>query len=586
MSTPRTAGRILALLAAGFLALGCGGGDSGGISPPPNDPPPEELPGTNFFVDGAAGSDDTGDGSRTRPFATISRALTHVRTNQLTGNVRVRSLESGASYNEAAAPLAVPTGVSLFGGYDGSWRRDVVNRKTLVNGAPQAIRFEEIDQEVVLSGFAIVAASTDESDSEGIFGVHASAGSGTLSIEDNTITTRDLLGQTQGTSRANYGVYAVNLGALQVRRNTITVGDAGREPASGLPGSAGANGVAGGDGIDGDITCMGGGPCGGAAGAGGAPGGGNGGRGGYDALEHGKAGVAGASPSCPFGLVQGGAGGRGARPGSAGDGGGGANALQGDNGRGGNGHGSESLRPFVGSPTHFEVSSGLSGFQGCPGGGGGGGGGGFAGLLGGFFNQAGGGGGGGGSAGQGGTGGGFGAGGEASIGVFISGSDGIPSATLETNTITAGDGGPGGNGANGGAGGSGADGGSGGQGGSGASEGGTGGKGGDGGAGGAGGAGGGGPSYGVFVARGLAPVMRNNIITAGTGGTGGKGGTNGPANHQDGNGGWSFAIYDADVADGAAPVLEGNTLVAGAAGSPGGVAGSVGQAGGINPTND
>ena len=102
MSTPGPAGRILRLLAAGLIVGGCGGGDSGGISPPP----PGELPGTNFFVDGAGGSDATGDGSQARPFATISRALTHVRTNQLTGNVRVRSLAGGAAYEEAAAPLA------------------------------------------------------------------------------------------------------------------------------------------------------------------------------------------------------------------------------------------------------------------------------------------------------------------------------------------------------------------------------------------------------------------------------------------------------------------------------------------------
>jgi len=91
---------------------------------------------------------------------------------------------------------------------------------------------------------------------------------------------------------------------------------------------------------------------------------------------------------------------------------------------------------------------------------------------------------------------------------------------------------------------------------------------------------------GVFVGSGLSPILRNNVITAGSAGNGGTGGTNGPDNYQDGNGGWSFAIYDADVVDGATPVLEGNTLAAGAAGSRGGLAASEGEAGEINTTND
>jgi hypothetical protein len=90
----------------------------------------------------------------------------------------------------------------------------------------------------------------------------------------------------------------------------------------------------------------------------------------------------------------------------------------------------------------------------------------------------------------------------------------------------------------------------------------------------------------VFVGAGLAPVFRNNVITAGSAGNGGKGGTNAPDNYQDGNGGWSFAIYDADVADGATSTLEGNTLTPGAAGARGGLAASNGQAGEINTTND
>jgi hypothetical protein len=66
----------------------------------------------------------------------------------------------------------------------------------------------------------------------------------------------------------------------------------------------------------------------------------------------------------------------------------------------------------------------------------------------------------------------------------------------------------------------------------------------------------------------------------------GKGGTNGPDNYQDGNGGWSYAIYDANVEDGAAIVLEGNTLVPGRAGERGGLAALGGKAGEINITNE
>ncbi|RLA27889.1 MAG: hypothetical protein DRR11_17525, partial [Gammaproteobacteria bacterium] len=163
----------------------------------------------------------------------------------------------------------------------------------------------------------------------------------------------------------------------------------------------------------------------------------------------------------------------------------------------------------------------------------------------------------------------------ASIGLWL---EDVTVSRIEMNTITARNGGAGYSGGEGGLGSMGA------AGGTGASarwpadSGGDGGHGGNGGYGGNGGGGGGGPSYGVMVGLNLAPEITSNAISSDAGGMGGMG-IGGRCGfiflppfppfrdfHMGGDGGASYAIYDADISDGIVPALLDNSLTFGTGG--------------------
>jgi hypothetical protein len=498
-----------------------------------------------LFVDGDNGDDSTGDGTRELPFATLSKALASVSANQ--EDIYVLTRADDASYNESTATLTIPSGTSLYGGFDANWLRDTQSQPTLLIGHTTAVSFAPINFDTWLSGFDISTGDTVNA-AQDIYGIRATSGTATLTLRYNQISTGDVAAGTDYSAGINYGIYTTGLPGVLITDNIIVTGAAGNGAtgARGNPGNVGSRGAN----ASGSGRASGGsGNPGYNGGAGGARGGGPGGNGGSGSSGGGSLGGGGGS------------GGSGVIVGNGGDGGGGNPGRAGSAGGlgvGGDGFGAAGGGGFI-------ASNGARGGSGRIGHGGGGGGGGEASSG----SWVGGGGGGGGEGGSGGLGGQGGAGGGASVGIWL---DNVPNAIVERNTITSGRGGngaaggPGGNGGAGGAGGSG-------QGGGGScsfpgycgGDGGSGGRGGKGGAGGFGGAGGGGPSFAIFIGPNLAPGISDNMFTSGAGGTGGNGG--GSANG--GDGGWSYGVFDADPNDGIVPVLVVNTWGEGSGGTPG-----------------
>lgn len=509
------------------------------------------------FVDGDAGDDTTGTGSRAQPFATLGKAL-----STLNGSMRdlyVRTRAAQASYDETGGALEIPAGTSLYGGYDANWMRDPKGNRTRLDTNHRGLRFTALTLDAALSGFDLRVADGPDAGTD-VFGVLGTGdGSARMMLSDNVITAGDVPDGQASPAGTSYGVALHSLAEASIRDNTITAGKGG-DGAAGGSGDVGEDGDRGDNGnLDGGRSAPGGsGGAGGNGGGGGTRGGGLGGNGGG-----GDDGTAGSAPL--GGSVAGGGGGRG----GSGDGGtlpdsggGGSTGGRGVPGSAGSGAGSGSLASSL-----FPLGTGAVGGRGGHGSGGGGGGGGEANVVG----VVGGGGGGGGEGGGGGFGGAGGSGGGASIGVWL---HGIDSCELTGNTVTARNGGAGGGSGGGGSGGGGGTRGTGsagdsnvfGNGGSGA----NGGSGGGGGTGGSGGAGGGGPSFGVAFGAGMAPILSANTVTSANAGAGGGGGLRGNG----GQGGFSFALFDRAPNDGFDAALDQNALSFGTAG-PGGSSGGL-----------
>ncbi len=541
-----------------------------------------EHTGPSFYVDGDNGSDVSGDGTRSNPYASIAFALASISGANY--DIYVKTLAT--PYDESGATLTIPDDTSLYGGYDTNWVRDVTNNRTQVSGHKHAILFNNVNNNAWFSGFELTAADGDGNAPFNSSAIAAEAGSATLYIQDNTITS----GNTSASTSRNdsYGLRLVNLAGVRVLRNIITAANAGSSTATGANGPARINGRDG-QNAGPAIPDSGKGGCedsnlngcpnihnsGGPGGRGGNRGGGNG--------EDGKIGWV--STIEPGGTPSGGSGGAGGYGGTSTRTGGDGSPGWGGAGRSGGNGGIGSGFISNGFYTNTTAQAGKKGSHGVGGGGGGGGEGG--GLIG--IGDFGGGGGGGGQGGIGGLGGGAGGSGGASIGILLSG---VSDAIIDNNTLSSGNGGAGAAGGFAGVGGAGGNGGFGNGVNDNGAAGGDGGGGGMGGGGGQGGAGAGGPSYGIFVDVNIAPTISNNILTVGNGGapgadgSGSNGGAIGGRNGQDGTGriggtlprltrggtgtpaegGWAYNIYDINSDDGLVPALYNNTFTTGTAG--------------------
>jgi CARDB len=419
------------------------------------------------FVSGIG--DDSANGSRTHPVKTLAIAVA----------------KAASAHKDVYATLGVYTeilqvsdGVSVYGGYDTSWKRSLSNI-TKITGASEA------------SGDTSAAIAN---------GVTTPTTLQLLTLQPDTPIASG------GTS---YGLRGFNSSGLRLQDLTIQAAN-GVPGGNGLNGVKGASGGKGGDEVDNSFAGYG---IGGTSAVGHT--GGRGGVGGIDSSgEDGKGGLS-LNPD-QWGLA-GGPGGQGGDgdtlPHSAGGAG-----YDGDNGKFlGDGVGAAATNA-AGVAGTWQSQPGATGPNGTSGhgGGGGGGGGGDAGS-----ENYGGGGGGGGGGGQGGSGGHGGQGGGGSFGIYLVSSQG---ATVTDCSVTAA------NGAAGGTGGVGAVGGVGGAPGLGdlttfndASGGANGGHGGAGAQGGDGGGGAGGPSIAIFgLSAAQAPGTTTSHGTAGSGGAGGR----------------------------------------------------------------
>jgi hypothetical protein len=462
--------RFAVLVAVALVACAHGNpGNGGDVDAAPDTPPPPDsacgsLPCDAIYV--ASSGSDTAAGTKDAPVLTIGAGIAKAAAASPVGAVFVQA----GSYAEA---LDVPSGVTIYGGFDASWSRADAATTEIVGLSP-AVAFRSI---AAPSGLDQVTVKSTDAVQPGSSSI-AVLVTGSMKVELRGVTLLPGNGATgfDGLSgAAAAGGTVGTAGKPGVERSSAIGCDEGALPAGG-PGGNSACGRGGG---------LGGGPgVGDGAGGAGAPG------------------VVG---------TPGGAGGTSGKAGSVGADG--ANGTPGTLGGGGAEAGMFAAALYMPS----NGGNGTAGGNANGGGGGGGGGGGTNNCDSSGSSGGGGGGGGcGGGAATGGTGGG-GSFGLVAVDSYVS---------LSASTITAGLGGGGGRGGTGGTGGTGGAGGGGGpyggsndqdDGGNGA----AGGRGGNGGGGGHGGGGGGGPSAAV-VCSGTAPVLTpQSTLNKGTGGAGG-----------------------------------------------------------------
>ena len=105
--------------------------------------------GTLVYVSAARGSDEKGKGSRSLPWASVSKALAAAKKIKKP----VAVLVAGGEYQEKT--LTMVTGVDLFGGYrDGDWSRDIWSNRTILDGEGKH-RILIADNKATLDGFEV-----------------------------------------------------------------------------------------------------------------------------------------------------------------------------------------------------------------------------------------------------------------------------------------------------------------------------------------------------------------------------------------------------------------------------------------------
>ncbi len=430
------------------------------------------------------GGNDAAPGTRAEPKRTIAAAITAAQAAGVGFAVYI----AAGTYAET---ITLASGVSLYGGYNGSdWTRAAGN-VTTIQGGTTAVVANELAGATVLQRLTIVSAAAT-TPGESSYGVRARGGSSRLTLQACTITAGAGAVGVAGTDGV-MGATGANggMGGVATSSNGAA-GTAGTSACAGAGGGGGAGRFGQAAGVSGNAGMM---VTGG--GAGGAAGGGGG------------AGL------CVAGVVTNGGS---AAPASAA-------AAGSPGGNGANGTAGSNVGSFATDTGLYVPPGGGVGTPGRAGGGGGGGGSGGGGsipcgtLM--CCGTGSGGGGGGGAGGCGGTAGGGGGGGGGSFAVLSVGA----MVTIDGGSLTAGAGGVGGRGGNGGGAGAPGSGGGGGMGASNSGNGGNGAIGGRGGPGGSGAGGAGGPSVCVLYV-GTAPTLNMpRYARSTTPAAGGAGGT-------------------------------------------------------------
>jgi hypothetical protein len=263
------------------------------------------------FVDADAGSDASGDGSMSKPYASLRHALSRIGNSR--GDAYLRTRAGSAVYDEAGSNLVLPSGTSLYGGYGAGWTRNVAAGKAEVRTNALGLRYNGVAHDTWVSGLVIRSAGSTTPD-DTVAGLWASGnGTARMTVEDNTIVAGNVGNGNSALPGSSYGLYLAGLTHAAVLRNDITAG----RGANGLAGSGGSSTGGGGDGgnngnrTGGNNAAGGSGGPGGDGGLGGARGGGINGSGG--------GGAGGGSVDAPLGgRVAGGSGGQGGVSGTRG----------------------------------------------------------------------------------------------------------------------------------------------------------------------------------------------------------------------------------------------------------------------------
>ena len=499
-----------------------------------------------IFVSFDNGSNANSGVTASMPVKTISYALTLAASGD---TLCIQNRDGNATYDESAATLVIPSGVSLVGGFDSSWSH--TDTRTLILGSPIALRYTNLNGDAELNTISVEAVNPSQS-SQDSMALRIVYGTATLSIKNVSLVSGDIVAGAPEEDQpgSSYGIYVFELAKLDIIDSQINGGRGG-------DGGAGADGDVGEDGAPGDPgattpDCI--------TDTYGAPGGSGGLHPSFESLNGHKGGDGGdLLTSGSPGAASSGEGPCGGSPSTPGD-----TPPDGSNATcsGDAGDAGEDAMAFVSGPgamNDFYVpvsgSPGDSGESGVPGSAGGGG---AAHTCFTCNDAPGNGGGGGGAAGSGGQGGRPGNGGGGSFAIYATNVD----LTLESTVLLSSQGGNGGPSGNGGPGGSGGDGGPGSDncGGYGAG-GGDGGSGGDGGPGGDGSGGSGGPSIALVLVESTL-TLEDLTLESGNGGSGGE-----SRNGRSGDGGHSYAIYASNVS--LIPDLSEVTLSTGSPGAPG-----------------
>ncbi len=218
-----------------------------------------EDPQAALFVDSTI---TNGTGTRTEPFKTIQEAIDAAKSQPNNTPDLYISNASGVVYNEKS--LIIPTGMSLYGGFNSDWSRDVVNKKTKLfiskdittDPTPHLIGldFQRLNNDAWLTGFNISTQllPTTASSESNIFAVHAIGEVGnaaTLTIQRNIINAGDALDGNGIRTGSSYGVYVTTISTLQIDNNLIISGTGGTG-SNGINGLNGQSGQAGTNGED------------------------------------------------------------------------------------------------------------------------------------------------------------------------------------------------------------------------------------------------------------------------------------------------------------------------------------------------
>ena len=181
-----------------------------------------------YFVDADGGSDDTGTGSRDNPFQSIAQALCEVTADPQ--DIYVMTRGAGARYDETATEacpagtardgaeqLTVPTGTSLYGGYDSDWRRgwqstitspgdSHITNPTGVDVGHDGFRFQAIDADAWFSGFDIQGADSPDPGTSATAVSADNGGAATLYVTDSMIVAGDVASGAADAPGSSYGL--------------------------------------------------------------------------------------------------------------------------------------------------------------------------------------------------------------------------------------------------------------------------------------------------------------------------------------------------------------------------------------------